>query len=1243
MNENFDESSLNETAINDVETARLALRWALDKIRVLHEEELKARQNLQDKSSQVSFLENQLKSKNVEIDRFARVHEEEMKSRQNSLEYQFHSRLERLTEREKELEDKISKSEETLKQKEVRLQEDYQKKSEELRGRWAQVEGELWQLRQEQLAKQQEFERVYGARLEEEKKRFAEEAAVQKNNLEEIYRNRIEEFEKRERSAGEELKKQEAVLKWAKDSWQKDVDERERVLKHKDLEVDKKILEKNQEIDDYKVKVSLFDKQLKEFPEAMKRRDDDLNRYKDAISSLESVIRTLETEKKNQQADYEHRLSRAGDAVETERNRYRDIESEIPKRLKIAVEHERNRYAEKLQETEHGYREDLGKRQDEVEYLQRNLRTFEETIKILQAERESFARKIEQLQIQYSVKLEEFAFREKQLQSEYDVRLKVETEKHTAALRSEIETAGRIYEDSLRLKVEEISHLRRDMDELSKEKTAGKEQQAALRRELEVVDARASAEQAALRAKLKSEFERKLADEAVHSEKRHSAEKQKFVDELESRKSEFLAEVGRKDEDISALRMAMQKAGEEMRMQRQKAGEELKAAVAEERARSAAELDDRSGRLAATIGLRDEKIAELSRVFEASKIEREELILLERERLQRLYAEKEKVLDEELAGRDADLLRVREALSRAAAEKDGLAAGYSAEKRVLEEKLTALTVRLSEDEADAGVKLDAALRREADRYGEIIENKNRELEAASRLRQSQDDIYRKTLADFRSNLADSLGKLENFKDTAGERQAQLSALQIELAQEKKQAGDQLALLSARLSDKEKLYRDLRVEYDDFKEAFEEDVKAGERKYNDALLKLRAAEEQKTVRDKQIEALKHDGELLRVENLRRDHEAAELKTAAAIQLENERRELSASGERRAHEYAQKEKALLTEISSLRDIFNSNDLLLEKHKVQFEEARDGAERLKVMFEKERAGQAENDAAHRAALKIVEDAFEEERKKRGVAEAVAEASRSALNEKTEEISGCRSEIDALKHGIERLKHAFKEERAGRVESELLAETAHLALWEKQKDMLLQKHKVQVEEARNGAERLKVMLEEERAGQAENDAAQRAALKRLEDAFEEEKKKHEVAEAAAENSSLALREKSDEALERRSEIEALRHAVERMKAGFSDERKKRIDAELLAETSRSALNEKAEEISGRRSEIDALKHGIERLKHAFEEERVRRVESELLAETARSALREKQEEFILTQKLVEQLKDKLRLWKSR
>ena len=1153
MNDNFDEASLDEQTINDVETARLALRWALGKIRVLHEEDLKTRQNLQEKSSQVSFLENQLKTRNSEIDRSARAHEEEMKSRQSSLEYQFHSRLERLTEREKELEDKISKSEENLRQKEVRLQDEYQKKSEELRGRWAQVEGELWQLRQEQLAKQQESERVYGARLEEEKKRLSEEAAVQRTNLEASYRNRAEELEKREHLAGEEFKKHEVVLKWAKDSWQKETDERERALKQKDLEIDKKILGKNQEVDDYKVKISLLEKQLNEFPELMKHRDEDLNRYKDAIGSLESVIRTLETEKKNQQADYEHRLAKAGDAVETERGRYREIESEIPKRLKLAIEHERNRIAEKMQEVERGYREDLGKRQDEIEYLQRNLRTFEDAIKTLQVERESYSQKVEQMQLQSSVKLEEFVFREKQLQSEYDVRLKVELEKQAAARRAEFEAAGRIYEDNLRLKVEEISHLRKDMDELSRERTSGKEQLAALRRELEAVNERAASEQSALRARFKSELDQRLADETVNAEKRHSIEKQMFVDKQEGRNSEFQAEVSRKDAEINALRLAVQKAGEELRMLKQRAGEELTEAVAKERARAAEELEEKSSRLAASLKLRDEKIAELSRAMDSLRVEQEELVLLERERLQRLYTEKEKAIDEEMAVRDTELLRARETLARTIAEKESLSL---TEKRVLEEKITALTVHLAEVETAAAVKLDAALRRETERSGEIIERKNRELDSASQVRQAQDAAYRKTLEDFRANLADSLEKIEILKKTAETRQEQLIALQADLTQEKRQAQEQTGIISGRLSEKERLYRDLRAEYEDFKETFETEVKNGEKKYNDALLKLSDAEEQKVAREKQLEALKRDAELLRSENLIREQETAELKTAAARQLENERRELQASFERRVQESIQKEKTMLAEAASLRETINAKDLLLEKQKVQFEEART---RLKDMLEEEHSRQAESEASRRTALDYAKDAFEGERKKRAAAEAAAQEAETALREKIGEFAGQRSELEKVIRAVERFKVSFDEER----------------------------------------------------------------------------KKREAAEEAADRAALEQRGKIEESLAQRFEIEALKRAAE-------EESRRRSEADLSASSLRSELKVKAEESAGRGSEIEALKHGIERLKLAVDEERVKREESELEAKNANALLREKQEEIIQNQKLMEQLRDKLRLWKN-
>jgi chromosome segregation ATPase len=879
MNEKFDEASLNEQAINDVETARLALRWALDKIRGLHEEDLKTRQNLQEKSSQVTFLENQLKSKNSEIERGTRVHEEEMKSRQDSLEYQFRSRLERLTEREKELEDKISKSEELLKQKELKLQDDYQKKSEELRGRWSQVEGELWQLRQEQLSKQQEFERVYGARLEAEKKRLNDELASQKASIEQTYQNKVEELEKRERATGDELRKQEAVLKWAKDSWQKDTEDRERGLKQKELEIDKKILEKNQEIEDHKVKVLLLEKQLTDLPEAVRRRDEDLSRYKDAMMSLEGVIKTLESEKKNQGADYESRLARMSEALEAEKNRFKEMEVEIPKRLKIAVEHERNRFAEKLQEAERNYREDMGKRQDEIDYLQRNLRTFEETIKTLQAERDMFSHKVEQTQNQYNVKLEEFSFREKQLQSEYDVRLKVEMEKHTATLRTEIETAGRIYEDSLRLKVEEISHLRRDVEELSKDKNSFKEQLAVLRRELEVAEERSQAEQASLRARMKSEADHKLSEEAMQWEKRLSAEKQRSSQELEGRGLEFTTELGRKEEELNELRLMLQKAGEEMKMVRQKASEELKAAVAEERAHGAAVTADKVSSYEDALKARDIKVHELSRAMEASRLEREEFLMHERERLQRLYAEKERALDEEASAREAELLRVKEQLSKSAAERD----------------------------------------------------------AAVKMHQEQEENYRRTLEDFRGKLSEALSKFEHLQKISEDRQAMIASLQAENA-----------AMIGRIGSKEKELRDVRTEHSEYKTTFESELQEGDRKYTDAMQKLRLSEEQRAAKDKQIEQFKREGDFWRMEISRKEDE----KTAM-------------------------EKERAKQLADLKDSLNAKDVALSQLQTKLDTLARSEERLRAYLEEEKTQRALAEVkAEEAAADAAKKAEESER---------------------------------------------------------------------------------------------------------------------------------------------------------------------------------------------------------------------------------------------------------------------------
>ena len=805
MPDQFDESSLNEEAITDVETARLALRWALDKIRALQEDAMRSRQNLQEKSSQAAFIENQLKGKNSEIERILRTHEEELKSTQNSLEYQFRSKLERLTEREKELEDKSSRQEEILKQKETKLLDDHQKKSDELRARWAQVEAELWRLRQEHMLKQQEFEKLYAARLEDERAKAAAEMDNVRAGFEKTYSDRIADLEKRERAAADELKKQEAMLKWSKDSFQTEAGEREKALKQKDLDIEKKLMEKNQEIEDYKVKEGLLQKQLSDLPEAVRKRDEDLNRYKQAMESLESVIRTLENEKKGLRAELEQKVLRLNEALEAEKNKYGEMEAEIPKRLKIAIEHERGRLTERLAGVETGYKEDLRRRQEEAAYLERTLKTLEEHNKTLHTERDAFSHKIEQLQTQYGIKQEEFSFREKQLQSEYDVRLKVELEKQSDAMRNELESSRRIYEDNLRLKIEEIAHLRRELEGAVNDRMSFQTQAAELRRAMDAVKVKGENELSALRAQLKSAYERQLSGELSEAGDRQAAEKQKLSAAFDARLKEEGLEVSRKEEELQRLRTDMN--GLEA------AGRD---ALAAERQRGKTELQVQAASFADTVKIYEDKVINLNKAMESLKVEREEMILLERERLERLYSEKEKDFDERLYRKDQETVRLREETAGLRNERSNLAAELAREKELEGGRLRVLNEKLTGKEAEFQGRLDEALGKEMRRAGETLDKKNQELDALLQAKETQEDMYRKSLEEFRARLSEAVTRLETLKKLADERGARVDALEMELGQIRKFSSEENSSLAARLAAKEKDWRDIRAEYEKLK-------------------------------------------------------------------------------------------------------------------------------------------------------------------------------------------------------------------------------------------------------------------------------------------------------------------------------------------------------------------------------------------------------------------------------------------
>ena len=132
-------------------------------------------------------------------------------------------------------------------------------------------------------------------------------------------------------------------------------------------------------------------------------------------------------------------------------------------------------------------------------------------------------------------------------------------EKKTAALKNEIDSSYRIYEDNLRLKVEEIAHLRRELEGAVNDKMACQTQAAESRRAVDAIKDKAETELAALRVQLKGECERQLAGELAEAGLRQAAEKKRLVEDFEGQLNDVRLEVSRKDHETARLREAQRK------------------------------------------------------------------------------------------------------------------------------------------------------------------------------------------------------------------------------------------------------------------------------------------------------------------------------------------------------------------------------------------------------------------------------------------------------------------------------------------------------------------------------------------------------------------------------------------------------------------------------------------------------------------------------------------------------------
>ncbi len=787
----WEDASFNEQTIPDVETARLALRWSLDRIRGLQDETVHLRQSMQDKSSQIAFLDNQIKNKAAELDRLIRSHQEETQSRRDSIEQQFKSRLERLGLREKELEDRTAQLEQSYRTREDEMMAQFQKKSEELRSKWATVETELWQARQENLFKQQEIEKTYRSALEDEKRRIEESFSNFKVSLEKDYKARVEELERREKTINEEMKKQEAMLKWAKASWQNDAEARERELKNKELALEKQRMEKENEIQALKLAAGSLERRIEEFPEALKKRDADIDRYRGALESLEGVVKSLENEKQGLRKEFSAREEELQAQIAQAKARSSEIESQIPPKLKIAVEHEKNRYREQLDAEVRRYQEDLQYRIDEIKHLETAMKTLDGMVKSLEAERKILSEKNEQLRVQRESKAEESVLREKQLESEYAVRLKVELERNNKRMQEESQAKETEYKESLKYKADEISNLkgviesleagklnlqddvaqaRKTADELRKKHE--EELTLALERDRLVYERRFAEEaekNRALNDRLKEKISKLGEAEIEFTNRLNQAlaqERQRWQNDFDKQSHSFYSMVKQKDAELAGLKAQSETFEEEKRR-----------VIDEERLRGRQQLEDAACAAAEELKRRAETVNSLKK--ELAELESGKHLLLSRYASQQ--AQQEKAFAEELRSKDAEIARLKALGDNLAAENEQnmqlSMRGFTSEKEELEREITGLAEKYARAESSFQERLQTALKEEAERFSRLLEDKNRRIKEFEEQRESEGQSYSRDIEDAKQSAREVSAKAEELRRTGEDKNLKLAALQ----------------------------------------------------------------------------------------------------------------------------------------------------------------------------------------------------------------------------------------------------------------------------------------------------------------------------------------------------------------------------------------------------------------------------------------------------------------------------------
>ncbi|MCK4936117.1 MAG: hypothetical protein KAR84_04630, partial [Elusimicrobiales bacterium] len=465
--------------------------------------------------------------------------------------------------------------------------------------------------------------------------------------------------------------------------------------------------------------------------------------------------------------------------------------------------------------------------------------------------------------------------------------------------------------------------------------------------------------------------------------------------------------------------------------------------------------------------------------------EREELLLLERVRIEGVFTKKKKDLEEMLLARKEEVALLRDDALHAKHNKEIVLTQVSKEKEELKGKISELADKYNQSETEHHVKLENVIKREAEKFHNVLDKKESEMEALKLLKENQEESYRKSLENFRTKLSDAVGKLETIKHVADDRQNQIASLYMEMTEAKKNYDQELMSSNSKSDDYSRQLKEVKGEYEEQKNNFDTYSDENNKRMNDVMLKLRKTEERfKGLMDKFDEA-KREIELRKIEadkkndNIRQLESEVENQKDESLKVMEEfrRRDKSHKGalENLQAEISQRESTiaqlnnsvkdksvLVAEMNALREKFVSKEMAIEKlnseikslveksmmYKNDLTISRSKIKEVESIYSKA-AGENERLANDIEVIATkynrAKYMYESEKKKKEEVDVLAQTSSSALREKEDEFKKLMFSFNQAQRDYNRVKNMCENERKKKEELDVLAQTSSSALREK------------------------------------------------------------------------------------------------------------------------------------------------------------------------------------------------------